>query len=283
MVADDLFMPEDTPETFEPLVPAVHDSRQEAEDFWTRLIRESDEEDALALAGGAVYSASDGAVSNDEESSLEERYERLMAVVSNKPSHREMLLRTLSLCLEPQAFAAVEGAIQEFPEFPGADQNPYRLITYLVEGGGLEAIEVDAEGVVVDAARKAELTADEVDDLIADTLLQTTEVGRQVAADHTIERRLNDLFSFFSDRASYYTELLDFCKQPRTFKDIEALFGGRDLSGLRTLHPESGLAIKPTVFIDNMEKAGAIVWKRDGWVLTKEGGAYLESILHGSM
>ena len=284
MDRDDLLVPEDDAAAFEPQIPVVNkNTAQDAESFWERLIRETEEEDAAALAGGRVIAAPDGDAASPEESSLEERYEKLMAVIANKPSHREMLLRVLALCREEQDFAAVEKTIAGYPEFPAAGQNPYRLISFLIDGGGLEEIAVDGEGEPVTLEQTIGLTEDEADDLVEAYRLQTTEVGRLVAEEHTVTRRMDDLFSLFSDRASFYTELLDFCKQPRTFKDIEALFKGRDLSGLRTLHPESGLAIKPTVFIDNMEKAGAIVWKKDGWVLTEGGGAYLETIMRGSM
>ena len=281
---EELFAPEgDTPE-YEPHIPIVNkDAAQEAASFWGRLIQETEAEDAIALAGGAVITAADEAGDQEVELTTEERYEKLMAVVANKPSHREILLRVLALCCEEQDFAVVEGTISKYPEYPSTGQNPYRLIKFLIDGGGLKEVAVDEVGEPVTFERTVGLTIDEADDLIESYRLRTTEVGRLVAENHTVTRRMNDLFSLFSDRASFYTELLDFCKQPRKFKDIEALFKGRDLSGLRTLHPESGLAIKPTVFVDNMEKAGAIVWKKDGWVLTEGGGEYLEAILRGSM
>lgn len=283
MEQDDLLVPAGVRENeFEVQVPVVNkDAARDAESFWARLMRETDEADAVALAGGIVIAepATDDAGEANAEPTFAERYERLMAVVANRPSHREILLRVLTLCCDEQDFSVVEEAIAGYPEFPGAGQNPYRLITFLVEGGGLEEVAVDAEGEPVTLERTVGLTEDEADDLVASIRLRATEVGRAVADDHTVGRRMDDLLSMFSDRATYYTEVLDFCKEPRRFQDIEALFKGRDLSGLRTLHPESGLAIKPTVFIDNMEKAGAIVWKKDGWVLTEGGGAYLESIL----
>lgn len=282
MDTEELFVPEGSPEAYEPQVPVVNKSHQEYNDFWNTLMEEAARADRLALEGGAVYPPAEEEEA-EEPAPFAERYERLMTVVTNKPSHREILLRTLALCATNQEFGAVEEAIMGYPEYPAAGQNPYRLITYLVEGGGLEQLACDEEGAVIGAARRAGLTEDEVDDLVHHFTLRATDVGRKVAEDHSTERRLNDLYRLFDDRASYYTELMDFCKQPRTFKDIEALFSGRDLASLRTLHPESGLAIKPTVFIDHMEKAGAIVWQKDGWVLTKEGGAYLETILHGSV
>lgn len=282
MDRDELFVPESTPEAYEPQTPVVDKSNEDYERFWNQLIEEADEADRIALEGGRIIEAP---VEEDVVESLpfEERYERLMAVVANKPSHREILLRILATCIEVQPLDAMEAAIEAYPEFPAAGQNPFRLITFLVDGGGLDLIAMDAEGSPIDFERKIGLTEDEADDLVAGFSLRTTDVGHQVAEDHTTHRRMDDLFTLLSDRVSYYTELLEFCKQPRTFKDIEALFQGRDLSGLRTLHPESGLAIKPSVFVDNMEKAGAIVWGKDGWILTEGGGAYLESIVRGSM
>lgn len=283
MERDELFVPEDDMQAFEPHVPVVNKATAaDAETFWERIIRETEEEDARALAGGAIVEASADA-ETDDGLSFEERYERLMKVIANKPSHREILLRTLGLCCEDQSFEAVEQAIASYPEFPAAGQNPFRLITFLIDGGGLEQIAVDAEGAAITPQRTAGMTEDEADDLIAGFRLRTTEVGRQVAEDHSVKHRMDDLFSMLSDRVPSYTELLEFCREPRAFKDIESLFAGRDLSGLRTLHPESGLAIKPSVFVDNMEKAGALVWKKDGWVLTEEGGKYLETIMRGSM
>lgn len=282
MDRDELFVPENTPEAYEPQTPVVNKSNEDYDRFWNQLMEEADEADRIALEGGRVIEAP---VEEDAAEPLpfEERYERLMAVVANKPSHREILLRILTTCIDVQPLDAMEAAIEAYPEFPAAGQNPFRLITFLIDGGGLDLIEMDAEGNPIDFEQKLGLTEDEADDLVAGFSLRSTDVGRQVAEDHTTRRRMDDLFSLFSDRASYYTELLEFCKQPRAFKDIEALFQGRDLSGLRTLHPESGLAIKPSVFVDNMEKAGAIVWGKDGWILTEGGGAYLESILRGSM
>lgn len=312
-----------SPEAYEARVQTVKKSQKECESFWERLVRESEQADlaiisktkladsagapsnvrpdgAAALGAcvgvGAVdaiepepSSGSDSSIDFDSESnpaielSFEEKYEALMGVVSNKPTHREILIRVLSFCVEEKEFGVVEDAIQAYPEYPAAGQNPYRLIKYLIDGYGLDCLEIDSEGAVITPERKAELTEDELDDLIACFHLKTTEVGKKLSEDLSPHRRLTDLFSLFSDRRQFYTDLLSFCKEPRRFKDIEQLFAGRDLSGLQTLHPESGLAIKPTVFVDNMEKAGAIVWKKDGWILTKEGEAFLEAIAHGSM
>lgn len=266
---------EDATNAYTPQVPVTKRSEGGSEDLWARLLSEAEEADRAALQGEPFHAPEAEAA---EPAPFEERYEKLMGVVSNKPSHREMLLRTLAFCTEERPFPLVEETIAGYPEFEVADQNPYRLIMYLVDGGGLEMFEVDADGAHIETARKEGLTEDEIDDMIAGYALASTDVGTKLAEDLSTERRLNDLFSMFSDRASHYLDLLDFCKDPRTFKDIEKLFAGRDLSALKTLHPESGLAIKPTVFVDNMEKAGAIVWKGNRWVITKEGEAFLELI-----
>lgn len=291
-------------ETFEPQVQKTKKSWQEREGFWEKLVAESERADALMCAssvrstetcapeegdvpgedGSAFESCLDceaGGVDEtfEPEESFEKRYERLLGVVNNKPSHREILLRVLSFCAQEREFGVVEDVIQTYPEYPMSGQNPYRLIKYLIDGGGLDYLEIDFEGNVITLERKAGLSEDEIDDLTDCFHVKTTEVGAKLAEDYSPKRRLSDLFSLFGDRKPFYTELLDFCKEPRSYKDIEALFAGRDLSGVRTLHPESGLAIKPSVFVDNMEKAGAIVWNGDGWSLTKEGRSYLESIV----
>ena len=258
----------DQKEYYTPLVETVHHSAKEADDFWARL-----EAEAQAAAATPVL----WTPAPKEERPYEERRAKLLDIISNRPSHRELLIRILSTCVEQKEFSRVEAEIQTFPEYEYAGQNPYRLISYLLDGEGLDLLEIGFDGLPLTDEIKTGLTEDEIDDLIDVYHLKTTALGNDILADLAPERRMRDLFSIFTDRTSFYTQIMELCREPRKFTDIEALFNGVDLSSIRTLHPESGLAIKPSVFVDNLEKAGAIAWN-NGWTLTKEGSAYLKAM-----
>lgn len=270
-------------------------TNEEFEAFWAHLAEESetvrgnhDQRTELYAENDISASPSKAEIGSDAKSdtegeipaepSFEQRYQTLLDVINNKPSHSEILRRILAFCRERKDFTEVEDKVQTYPEYSNAGQNPFRLITYLLDGDGLDLLELDEAGNELTDEQKTGLTEDEIDDLIDTYALETTEVGRAVADDLAPERRLDQIFGFFSDRRPLFTELLEFCRQPRSFKEIEKLFAGRDFSAIKTLHPESGLAVKPTVFVDNMEKSGGLVWK-DGWIITKEGEEYLKAFL----
>lgn len=245
-------------------------TEEEFERFWDELAREVEE-------------ASDAVPRGEEEDdapalTFDERVERLMRVVDNKASHKELLRKMLVHCQQQRALAEVEQTVQGYPEFRAAGQNPYRLIVYLVEGGGLEKLELDEEGNRVTDDCKAGLTEDEVDDLVVSYALKTTDVGRVVADRLAPKKRIKNLLSLLPERFDAYIDLLKFCQEPRSMTAIDKLLSSRDLSAMKSLNPGTSVAIKPSVFVDKMERAGGIVWK-DGWTLTEEGKAFLESVL----
>lgn len=269
---------------------------QKFESFWAKMVEESNEETGASTTTSIKTSTemlgeieaeetddiAEAEAGNAEEQlpepTFEQRYEKLMEVVNNKPSHTEILRKILIYCEERRDFTRVEEKIQTYSEYPNTGQNPYRLIKYLIDGEGLSLLELDEDENILADEKKEGLTEDEIDDLILSYALETTEVGKAVKDNFAPKRRLNYIFEFFNDRQSIFSDLLQFCREPRSFKEIETLLSGKNLSSIKTLHPESGIAIKPTVFVDNMEKAGGIVWK-DGWVITKEGEEFLKEFL----
>lgn len=232
------------------------------------------ETESPASAEGAAGAEDDAAV---EEAPLtfEEQVEHLRATLTRNPRFREIEHRVLGLCLTRQPLRVLEDAITAMPEFKTCGQNQYRILVYLEDAGGLERFEVNESGAVVTAEMTEGLTDDEIDDLIADYAFQTTEAGRAVYDGMKPEQRMADLMKLMPARTATYCEVLEFCQQPRAFKEIDALLRGRDILKAGSLNPMTNIPLQPSVFVDNLERCGGIVW--DGaWKLTDGGRKYLE-------
>lgn len=252
-------------------------AEEQFERFWDDLAQDVEAE-GTGTPGDPPPSAE--AVDEPEPLALEKRVDEVRATVNGKASHREILRKILAYCTELRELGDVERTVQSYPEFAYAAQNPYRLIAYLVDSGGLEHVDLDEHGSIVTDERKQGLSEDEVDDLVLTYGFVTTDAGRVVADEMMPAKRIEGLLSRMPERFDAYVDLLDFCREPRSMTSIGNLFGGRDLSHLKSLNVESAVAIKPSVFVDKLERAGGIVWK-DGWVLTDEGKTFLEAVLEG--
>ena len=88
--------------------------------------------------------------------------------------------------------------------------------------------------------------------------------------------RLVDLLHLAPERAETYIELLEFVDvDARSYPEIEALLSGRPV--LEIIIDGNRETMQPSVFVDKLERAGALVWK-DGWTLTEEGREFLEDL-----
>jgi hypothetical protein len=229
---------------------------------------------AEAPADGGAEGAGAQAEATEEES-FEARAARVMAAVNKQPLHREILYKTLGFCRERRALTAVEDEIATYPEFKYAGQNQYRLISILAEAGGLDRLELDDEGEIVTEEMKAGLSEDEIDDLVASYAFETTDAGEAVFEELNPRRRILDLLETEPERVETFGQVLEFCQSSRTYEEIEELL--KD-SGLQWSGVESDeTAVHPSYFVSTLERVGALVWS-DGWLLSDEGRAILQSI-----
>lgn len=200
--------------------------------------------------------------------------EELYAAVLRQSLHREILYKTLGYCFEERTLQDVEHEIASYREFGTALQSQYFMVQVLVRHGGLECIQYDAQGKVVTAADIAHLDEDEVDDLVETLSFKTTEIGRAFYNAHKPEDRIAELFDNEPQRVATYKELLRYCaSSAHPYTDIAALLKDRDI--LR-IYEDDGryLDIQPSVFVDKLERAGAMEWTRaDGWITTDAGKA----------
>lgn len=241
------------------------------------MIDEFDEESAVD--NGMCDPADDDASAEEgkasSELSFEERLTILERAVVRQPLHREILYKTLAFCRDRRSLREVEEQIALFPEFRHAVQDQYHLACVLEKAGGLRRVELDGEGAEVTSERKEGLSEDEVDDLVHSTCFETTDLGDALVSRHEPRARLEELLDLVPARRATYVEVLEFCATPRGYDEVKALLEGRDV--LLVGADDTGRPIQPSVFLDKLERAGAVVWE-DGWRLTEGGRGYLEEL-----
>lgn len=207
------------------------------------------------------------------ELSFDEQVDKVGVCVTRHPLHREILFRTLEYCKDERVLQDIEQEMTTYPEWRSATQNQYFLITSLVKAGGLEYIERDVSGNVVTEIDKEGLSEDEAEDLVETFNYKTTAAGVAFLQDYNPAVRIAFELGRTPERVEVYREVLAFVAEgTRSIDDINKLLEGRDIGTYIDGRYE---AIKPSVFVDKLEHAGALVWDK-GWKLTKEGRAYLD-------
>lgn len=211
-----------------------------------------------------------------EEASFEYRLAALESVVNKHPLNREIMYRTLRCCQGEKPLLAIEAEIETYPEFVSCTQNQYHMIATLEKAAGLRRIERDAEGNEIFPEEKEGLSEDEIDDLVATVSFETTELGCVFVEQRCPRERLLELLSLNPERRKTYVEVLEFIgERPRTYGAVQRLLQGS--SALEAVIDGEPVVIQPSVFVDKLERSGALVWK-DGWTLTEEGEELLQEL-----
>ena len=202
---------------------------------------------------------------------------KVTEAVTRNPLQRELFYKVLSFCQESKPLREIEQMVMALPGFERTSANAYHFIAVMENAGGLERFELDDEGDVVDDARKAGLTEDEIDDLVAEYAFMTTPAGQAVVEQHAPRARIIELLGLVPERRDTYIELMEFlAEEPRTYNEVTQLLDGRDvLWHLDSKgNPER---MQPSVFLDKLHDAAAIEW-RQGWQLSEEGRTYLDEL-----
>ena len=202
---------------------------------------------------------------------------KVTEAVTRNPLQRELFYKVLSFCQESKPLREIEQMVMALPDFERTSTNAYHFIAVMENAGGLERFELDDEGDVVDDARKAGLTEDEVDDLVAEYAFMTTPAGQAVVEQHTPRARIIELLGLVPERRDTYIELMEFlAEEPRTYNEVTQLLDGRDV--LWHLDSKGNPELmQPSVFLDKLHSAAAIEWHQ-GWQLSEEGHAYLDEL-----
>ncbi|WP_232050817.1 hypothetical protein [Arabiibacter massiliensis] len=210
------------------------------------------------------------------ELTFDEKLFLLEEAVTKHPLNREVLYKTLAYCAEERTLQDLEAKIASWPEFKTATQNQARMADTLVRAHGLERIERDADGEPITPEQKEGLDEDAIDDLVQSVSFRATDVGARFVEQHRPRARLVELLQLAPERAGTYIELLEFtAEKPRSYGEISELLRGRPV--LETVIDGTRHTMQPSVFVDKLERAGALVWK-EGWSLTEEGEAFLQDL-----
>ena len=210
-----------------------------------------------------------------DDLSFEERVEHLKTIIEFNPTHREIHYKTLRYCCNRRVLPEVEEFIASLPEFETTFQSPYFLLQFLLKGGGTIVFELDESGEIIVPEQKEGLTEDEIDDLVAELAFETNEYGRELVERMSPKNRLLDLLSITPGYYDAFIEVLDFLTEKRSMAEVDTLLRGRDV--LMLGRDPKDRPIQPSVFVDKLEKAGAIYWER-GWIITEEAKGLLDTL-----
>ena len=202
---------------------------------------------------------------------------KVTEAVTRNPLQRELFYKVLSFCQESKPLREIEQMVMALPGFERTSTNAYHFIAVMENAGGLERFELDDEGDVVDDARKAGLTEDEIDDLVAEYAFMTPPAGQAVVEQHTPRARIIELLGLVPERRDTYIEIMEFlAEEPRTYNEVTQLLDGRDV--LWHLDSKGNPELmQPSVFLDKLHSAAAIEWHQ-GWQLSEEGRACLDEL-----
>lgn len=182
---------------------------------------------------------------------MEENIKRRISV---EPRYEKALYRILGDCLDPIAFSDLERKIGSYPEMQVRFHEPATLVSWLVDAGALEALEVEPGG---DEANRSE----------GDIALATSEAGKQIWAEHETTDDMARLIGTAGSLARAYKRVLELCRTPQSKRTVE-----------RALSEEGLLDTKQrqaSCFLDKLEKAGGLVWNK-GWTTTRQGLSQLD-------
>jgi len=206
----------------------------------------------------------------------ESRIDAARALFLQNPLNRPVLYSILKACSNESWYLdELEAHIAGLDEFEKATQPPYFLIEWLVEAQVLDSWEVDVEGVEITPVSKEGLTEDEIDDLVAATVYRTNAAGEAILDEFSPKSRLAESLDLHPARIDTYIEVLEFCAEERSLRELDGLLRGRDV--LMDGREAGERPMQPSVFVDKLAAIGAIIFK-EGWVITEEGKELLESI-----
>lgn len=213
----------------------------------------------------------------DPELGFDQKLAVLTEAVVKHPLNREILYKILAFCQEERALRVIEEQVASYPEFEHATQNQYHMVSNLAKVHGLRLVERDIDGNEILPEQKSGLTEDEVDDLVFSLNYVTTDVGVRFVEIHRPKARIIELLDLDPARSETYVDVLRFVsEQPRRYDDIKRLLEGHP--ALETVIDGNRLTMQPSVFVDKLERNGALVWDK-GWRLTEEGKEYLKELI----
>jgi len=224
-----------------------------------------DQNEVHVIGKTDIYDKVEGECIEDSRTPRQ-KFEDLIDVM--KPQ-KNILLGLIDACREPQTAAAVDERLKELTQYQYCVFDGVELRRLLQEAEALEYLEPNSEELAAEA--QTEVGEDGQEYLV----IQKRQEGRWQAAPAALEvvdeqDANGDFHRLLAKEPRYldiYKTILDYCRLPRTIKEIDALVN------------ESPLLQEPRryggYFIERLEKNGGLAWKGN-WVSTALGVSLLD-------
>lgn len=202
---------------------------------------------------------------------FEQRVQNVRNCITAHPRRRELMYKILTwFDDEEHSEAEVEQKIESFPEFEDCLQNSHTILMMLVEAGAIAYFPINAEGEMLDESALEALTEDEYFDVVEDFHCRITDEGKEAARRMSPDKRLDELFESHPIQIDGYKDVLRFLtEKPHTRYEIEAFCKGKSY-----LKAPAGVPLpymRPSHFIDKLERAGMIEWRDGKWTVSAAG------------
>ena len=221
---------------------------------------------------------------------VEAAYQQLVIAIEKQPLNRPVFYQALAQCRTEQPEAELEIAVSRFVQFKSGTLDQHTVIMSMVKAGGLQMIEYDNEGGLIcrdkgEGSGSSKLpqanSGDHIGEMpekeieVSRRGFLTTALGLRYLDEQSPDRRIGELLASMPGRNDIYMKLLESIVQDKhTYKFIESLLSD-DLAAMKD-EVVAHIGIKPSVFVDKMERAGGIIWD-DGWAITDAGRRMLEA------
>ena len=209
---------------------------------------------------------------------FDERVDAALASLKRRTTFRDILYGLLDFCMEERPYEEIEPYVESFVEFHRNRQSPRRYVQVLLRTGALEEIELDEQGEpITDEARNRAveegLDPDDLDTLVFDWRVVTTDVGRAAYERFTPSSRIADLIGADPEREAAFVDIMAFCRKSRFMGQIVDEFAGKAYLGI---DEENRLPRQPSAYVEKLDRAGAVFWDGKCWTLTEEGETFLQ-------
>lgn len=213
------------------------------------------------------------------EMDFDQRVEATLECLGRRPTFRDILYGLLGFCQEEKSYEEIGPFVEGYADFHRNRQEPSRYVFMLLRTGALEEIELDEDGQPLTEERKQAaidegLAPEDVDLLVFDWRVVTTEVGAKVFEENDPASRFRRLLAQYPEREEAFAEIMEFCRSPRFMGQIDDEFKGSALLGF---DDQTSQMRQPSSYLEKLERSGMIFWNNQHWVLTAEGQEYLDN------
>ena len=196
--------------------------------------------------------------------------------LTRRDNFTPILQGVLEFCKTERSYDEIEEFVSTFPSFRLNAQSGRRYVFFLLRTGALDEIELGEDGEPLtqemkDAAVAEGLDPEDVDTLIFDWRIKTTEVGEKIAAEFAPRARVLNLFARQPERLKTYLKVIEYCATKRNFEEISTFI---DRISTPLIDAETRLPVGPGAYVNKLGETGALAWE-DGWVATEVGRTIL--------